>query len=88
MAKNEKKPKFNFAELKAGATSANPSIRKKTFQEYFEKFQEFPSYLFDNSNGVDAILLKTIQDLEKDPDTTEAMQKGLVLLLERVPMRS
>ncbi|MDP3645572.1 MAG: hypothetical protein Q8R25_00585 [bacterium] len=85
MVKKEKQPKFNFEELKAGATSQNPVTRKKTFQEYFEKFQEFPSYLFDNSHGIDSVLHQTIQDLEKDPDTTEAMQKGLALLLERVP---
>ena len=85
MAKAEKKIKFNFAELNAGATSTNPNVRKKTFQEYFEKFQEFPSYLFDNSQGIDSTLKQTIQDLEKDPETTEAMQKGLALLLQRVP---
>jgi hypothetical protein len=85
MAKKEKLPKFSFADLKVGATSQNPAIRKKTFQAYFERFQEFPSYLFDNSNGIDSTLEQTIKDLEKDPDTTEAMQKGLALLLKRVP---
>jgi hypothetical protein len=88
MAKKEKQPKFNFADLKAGATSQNPTIRKKTFQEYFEKFQEFPSYLFDNSKGIDSVLSETIQDLEKDPGTTEAMQKGIALLRERVPSQN
>lgn len=85
MAKKEKQPKFSFDELRAGATSHNPAVRKKTFQAYFERFQEFPSYLFDNSNGIDSVLSQTIQDLEKDPETTEAMQKGIALLKERVP---
>ncbi len=88
MVKREKQPKFNFADLKEGATSKNPDVRKKTFQQYFEKFQEFPSYLFDNSNGIDSVLQQTIVDLEKDPETTEAMQKGIALLRERVPAQS
>jgi hypothetical protein len=85
MDKPQKQPKFNFEKLKAEATSENPTIRKRTFQEYFERFAEFPSYLFDNSEKIDNLLLQTIQDLEKDPDTSAVMQKGIVALLNRLP---
>jgi len=85
MSKEPKPAKFNFEELKAGATSQDPRIRKNIFIEYFERFQEFPSYLFDNDNGVDARLSKTIQDIVDDPETPSAMQKGITVLLERLP---
>ncbi len=85
MSKGEKKPKFNFEELKEAATSANAQTRKKVFEEYFEQFEEFPSYLFDNTNGIDSRLSETIEDLKKDPDTSKSMQKGIVALLGRLP---
>lgn len=81
----ERVAKFNFEELKAGAMSAHPEIRKNTFKEYFERFQEFPSYLFDNENGIDALLSRTIQDLATDPETPANMKKGIAALLERLP---
>ena len=81
----EKVAKFNFEEMKAAATSTDPKIRKRIFTEYFERFGEFPSYLFDNENGLDEQLSKTIEELKNDPETTDAMQKGLVLLLSRLP---
>lgn len=85
MVKAQKFPKFSFDKLKAEATSPDPDIRKKTFQEYFERFSEYPSYLFDNTDKIDSILLQTIEDLKKDPETSDAMQKGLVALLNRLP---
>ena len=85
MADSEKKPKFNFDELKSGATNRDIQVRKKAFLDYFERFDEFPSYLFDNSNGIDNQLYETIVAVQKDPETTEKMQKGLKLLLERLP---
>jgi len=85
MQKAEKKPKFNFEELRVAATSLNRAIRKKVFQEYFEMFEEFPSYLFDNSSGVDARLSETIKDIEGDPETSKAMHKGLAVLMQRLP---
>jgi hypothetical protein len=85
MAEQQKKPKFNFEELKAEATSENPAIRKKTFIEYFERFEEFPSYLFDNSEKIDSRLSETIRDLQSDPETTKTMQKGIVTLMMRLP---
>lgn len=84
MQKREKKPKFSFEEMKAAATSANADIRKKVFQEYFEQFEELPSYLFDNENGIDPLLSQTIEDLKNDPETTENMRKGIALLVERL----
>lgn len=85
MAEREKKPKFSFEELKAAATSLNAKVRKKVFEEYFERFEEFPSYLFDNENGIDERLYQTIRDLQSDPETTKNMQKGIEVLLNRLP---
>ena len=85
MQKTEKKPRFDFEELKAAATSVNAKIRKNVFVEYFERFEEFPSYLFDNQQKIDERLLKTMQDLLKDAETTKEMHKGIEALLERLP---
>ncbi len=85
MQKEPKQEKFNFEKMKAEATSKNPDVRKKTFREYFERFEEFPSYLFDNSDRIDDLLLETIQDLTKDSETTQAMQKGITNLMRRLP---
>ena len=57
------------------------------FVEYYERFDEFPDYLFDNTNTIDARLLQTIQDLENDLDTSEKMHKGVKELLQRLPGR-
>ena len=73
--------------MRSGATSDNPVIRKKMFVEYFDRFSEFPSYLFDNNSAIDPQLLETIQDLEKDLDTSEKMHKGITELLSRLPGR-
>ncbi len=81
----EKVAKFNFEEMKAAATSNDPRIRKNVFLEYFERFGEFPSYLFDNENGIDTKLSQTIEDLQKDPAATDAMKKGIASLLNRLP---
>lgn len=80
-----KKQKFSFAELKAAATSANPSIRKKVFEEYFEMFGEFPSYLFDNTEKIDSLLAQTIADIQNDPNAHDSVKKGITLLLHRLP---
>ncbi len=85
MDKPQKKPKFDFEELKAAATSVNRQIRKKVFEEYFERFEEFPSYLFDNTNTIDARLSETIEDLANDPETSKAMHKGIATLMQRLP---
>lgn len=85
MAHTEKKPKFNFEELKAAATSLNAKLRKSVFVEYFERFEEFPSYLFDNSNGIDSRLQETINDLQNDPETSKSMRKGIDVLMLRLP---
>jgi hypothetical protein len=88
MQKPPKQAKFNFEELKTTATSPDPAVRKQTFIEYFERFEEFPSYLFDNSEKIDDRLFQTIQDLKKDPGTSTLMQKGLEILLNRLPTTS
>ncbi len=81
----EKVAKFNFEDMKAAATSNDPRIRKNVFLEYFERFGEFPSYLFDNENGIDSKLSQTIEELQKDPAATDAMKKGIASLLNRLP---
>jgi len=85
MDKPQKKPKFDFEELKTAATSLNAKLRKKVFEEYFERFEEFPSYLFDNTNGIDSRLSETIQDLKNDPETPKTMLKGIEILMQRLP---
>ncbi len=85
MQKTTRPVKFNFEELKAAATSLNAKIRKKVFEEYFERFEEFPSYLFDNTNGIDSRLSETIQDLQSDPETSKTMLKGIATLMQRLP---
>ena len=85
MDKPQKKPKFDFEELKAAATSGNRQTRKKVFAEYFEQFEEFPSYLFDNTDKIDERLSETIQDLTNDPDTSKTMHKGIATLMQRLP---
>jgi len=85
MKRAAKQPKFNFEEMKAEATSENPATRKKMFIEYFERFEEFPSYLFDNSKEIDARLFETMHSLEKDPETTTKMKEGITALLNRMP---
>jgi dephospho-CoA kinase len=88
MQKVPKQEKFDFEKMKARATSQNAAIRKRTFKEYFERFQEFPSYLFDNSEKIDDLLYQTIQDLLQDAETTKAMHKGIEILMMRLPSPS
>lgn len=85
MKNPQKKPKFNFEELKAAALSLNAALRKKVFEEYFERFEEFPSYLFNNEHGIDSRLQETIRDLQNDPDISKTMRKGLETLMQRLP---
>lgn len=85
MQKTVKPPKFNFEDMKAAATSPDPAVRKKVFTEYFERFEEFPSYLFDSTHSIDPQLYQTIQDIQKDPATTKSMHKGIETLMQRLP---
>jgi len=88
MANNTKEPKrekFDFETMKAAAAHKDPAVRKQAFIEYFERFQEFPSYLFDNQSKIDESLYQTMQDLLKDPATTKEMHKGIEALLDRLP---
>ncbi len=85
MAKEPKAPKFNFEKLKTEAMSPDPQVRKETFKEYFERFEEFPTYFFDNSNEIDQQLFQTIEDIRNDPETPSKMQKGITTLMERLP---
>jgi hypothetical protein len=82
-----KKARFNFEELKSAATSTNAVVRKKVFEEYFDQFEEFPSYLFDNTDSIDNRLSETIRDIENDPETSEKMRKGIAQMLNRLPAR-
>ncbi|PIP75641.1 hypothetical protein COW86_02640 [Candidatus Kuenenbacteria bacterium CG22_combo_CG10-13_8_21_14_all_39_9] len=80
-----KKEKFDFEAMKAVASSKNPTVRKLAFVEYFDRFGEFPSYLFDNERKIDENLLATMEDLRKDPETTKEMHQGIEALLTRLP---
>ncbi|HTR19173.1 MAG TPA: hypothetical protein VMH91_04340 [Candidatus Paceibacterota bacterium] len=80
-----KRQKFDFEQMKQAATHKDPSVRKKVFIEYFERFGEFPSYLFDNEVKVHEQLSETMRDILKDADVTEAMRKGVEALLRRLP---
>lgn len=80
-----KRKKFDYQEMKEAATHKNPETRKKAFTEYFERFGEFPSYLFENEPKMDPQLHETMQDLLKDPETSKDMQKGITTLLDRLP---
>ena len=81
----EKKAKFNYEAMKAEAGSKDPAIRKQAFIEYFERFGEFPSFLFDNERKIDASLYETMQDLINDKETSQEMRIGIDALLNRLP---
>ncbi len=79
-----KKGKFDYEVMKEAATHKSPAVRKQAFIEYFERFGEFPSYLFENESKIDERLLETMQDLLKDPETSNEMQKGIETLMARL----
>ena len=84
----EKKPKpekFDFEKMKLTAMHESSIVRKQSFIEYFERFEEFPSYLFDNEHRVDNRLKETIDDILKDPEITKEMRAGIDTLLRRLP---
>ncbi len=84
----EEKPtlrKFDFEQMKSEATHESASVRKRSFMEYFERFHEFPSYLFDNDRAIDEKLRQTIDDILNDPAITKEMKKGIDTLLQRLP---
>ena len=85
LQKDTKRTKFNFEDMKSRATHTNASVRKAVFIEYFEQFQEFPSYLFDNEHNLDALLYETMQDLLKDRDISKAVKDGVNALMQRLP---
>jgi hypothetical protein len=88
LTKDTKLGKFNFEAMKAGAESSDPAIRKQAFTEYFERFNEFPSFLFNNEKGIDASLYATMQDLINDIDTSPEMRRGVDALLTRLPSKA
>ncbi len=86
--KDTKLGKFNFETMKAEAVSTDPAIRKQAFIEYFERFNEFPSFLFNNESEIDPRLFETMQHLISDLDTSPEMRRGVDALLGRLPSRS
>jgi hypothetical protein len=83
--KDPKKEKYDFERMKVAATHKDRAVRKKMFIDYFERFHEFPSYLFDNETGIDAHLHETMQDLLSDPLTEKPMLEGVKALMLRLP---
>ena len=80
-----KREKFDFEKMKFEATHKDLAVRKRIFIEYFERFEEFPSYLFDNEHRIDDRLSETIKDLLADPEATKELKKALSTLLLRLP---
>ena len=76
--------KDKSAKMKEAATSPVASIRKQAFVEYFERFEEFPSYLFDNERALDALFQETILSIESDPSSSPALLKGVAALKLRL----
>lgn len=83
--KKPKKEKFDFEKMKLAATHKDAEVRKSVFIEYFERFNEFPSYLFDNEQSTDGRLQSTIEDLLKDPSISKEMRSGVEMLQRRLP---
>lgn len=83
--KEPKPKKFDYEEMRAAATSEKPEVRKAAFLEYYERFGEFPSYLFDNKDTVDPLLHATIQELLNDPESSKTLLKALDMLIMRLP---
>lgn len=73
--------------MKAAALHKDRAVRKAAFVDYFERFAEFPTYLFDNEDKIDDQLYETVQDLLKDPETAKEMRDGINALLDRLPSR-
>ena len=82
----QKQEKFDFEKMRLAATHQDPAVRKRIFIDYFERFEEFPSYLFDNNVKIDERLSRTIQDLLSDPETPTKMRKGIEVLKSRLPI--
>ena len=80
-----KKEKFDFEKMKAASTSDNPANRKAAFIEYFERFNEFPSFLFDNEQEIDPRLAATIRDLANEECSSKALLDGVTALRNRLP---
>jgi len=83
--KDSKLGKFNFEIMKASAASSDAATRKLAFIEYYERFSEFPSFLFDNEKAIDASLYETMQGLIRDVDTSPEMRRAIDALLARLP---
>jgi hypothetical protein len=80
-----KMEKFDFEKMKSASTSDNPAVRKAAFIEYFERFKEFPSFLFDNDPEIDPRLAITIRDISNDADSSKALLAGITALQHRLP---
>jgi hypothetical protein len=86
--KSGAKQKFDFDVMKSAATSEDANIRKQGFIDYFDRFEEFPTYLFETQSGIEERLLVTMGDILHDPESSTKMKRGIEMLLERLPMDS
>jgi hypothetical protein len=82
--KGKKREKFDYEKMKAAALNDDRAIRKEAFIEYYERFQEFPSYLFDNEGEIDERFRTTIKDIELDSTTERPVLQGIVALRLRL----
>lgn len=80
-----KREKFSFEKMKTAALSDDTLVRKAAFIEYFERFSEFPSYLFDNEYKIDARLAMTMREISQDQNSSKALLDGVASLLRRLP---
>lgn len=79
-----KRPRFDYELMRQAALDPVPATRKDAFIEYFERFSEFPSYLFDLEPVIDERLLVTIDDIRSDPATARAVLEGIDALVARL----
>ncbi len=81
-----KRVRFDFNKMKQEAMHEDDHVRKRVFLEYYERFAEFPTYLFDERSGIDPRLQKTIEDIRNDSSMTPAVLKGIEALVLRLQL--
>ena len=73
--------------LEARAVHLNPKIRKAAFEEYFEKYEDLPYTLFNNSDGMDERLAQTLGELAADANTPSRLKDQVLILQAEILQR-